>query len=471
MEPLHAARRWTRSRGANVAVIFALSALPILGVAGFAIDMAQRNSKATAVQNSLDMAGLAAAKFIKDNPNATQAELQAEVDAFFAAELTDVNNANMQDVMVQQTGTHLSLQVEGHMNTSIMHMLGRSTMPLNTKSMIALDLESKAEIALVLDTSGSMSRPSGSGTQMTVLQEAARGLVDDLVDPTDDRVQVSIVPFSSYVSVGVGMRGANWLRLDPDDSTVTENCQPAAWWRAANCTVKFEPCADEGGGICETPECPDATHVPQECTESVEVRTWNGCVRSRANREFQDLGYAVNPVPGFVSPNADACAPPIQDLTNNLSDLRDAIDNLQPRGETYIPTGLMWGLRTLSRRAPYHQTQANAAFFNSGGVQAVILMSDGENSLEPDGTGAHEEIAPGSTLANDNTEFLCRQMRNRGMEVYTVSFNVSDPVTQAMLANCASGPGYHFAASSANQLLSAFEAIRQRLKQEIAVAG
>ena len=474
MEFLLAARRWTRSRGANVAVIFALSALPILGVAGFAIDMAQRNSKATAVQNSLDMAGLAAAKFVKDNPNATHAELQAEVDAFFAAELTDVNNANMQGVMVQQTGTHLSLEVEGHMNTSIMHMFGRSTMPLNTESMIALELESKAEIALVLDTSGSMSRPSGSGTQMTVLQEAARGLVDDLVDPTDDRVTVSIVPFSSYVSVGIGMRGANWLRLDPDEIDTWETCQPSEAWRELNCTTTVVPCSGDESqvGPCEQTFCPVDPTALQECVTRTDVRTWHGCVRSRAIGEFRDQGYAGNPVPGFVSPSADSCAPPILALTNNLTDLHDAINDLQPRGDTYIPAGLMWAQRTLSRRSPYHQTQSNTAFFNSGGVQAVILMSDGENSLEPDAWGAHEPFAPGGgALAANNTEFMCRQLRNSGREVYTVAFNISDVATQTMLEECASGPSYYFAATGANQLLSAFEDIRQRLKQEIAVAG
>ncbi len=306
---------------------------------------------------------------------------------------------------------------------------------------------------------------------MTVLQEAARGLVDDLVDPTDDRVTVSIVPFSSYVSVGVGMRGEPWLRLDPDDSTMSTVCQPAAWWQTANCTVRIEPCANEEGGTCQRQECPDATGAPQECTQTFEVRTWNGCVRSRAMAEFRDQGYAGNPVPGFVSPGADACAPPIQELTNNLTDLHNTIDGLQPRGETYIPAGLIWAQRTLSRRRPYNETQSNTAFFNSGGVQAVVLMSDGENSLAPDATGAHEPIVPGDNLANNNTEFMCRQLRQSGREVYTVAFNITDVATRTMLENCASDPDYYFAASSADQLLSAFEDIRRRLKQEIAVAG
>lgn len=473
MEILCAASRWARGVSGNVATILALSALPIMGIAGFAIDMAQRNSKATAVQHSLDMAGLAAAKFIKDNPNASQAELQAQANAFFSAELFDVNNANMQDVSVQQSAKHLSLQVEGHMDTSIMHLLGHPTMPLNTTSMIALELESKAEIALVLDTSGSMARPSGSGTQMTVLQEAAHALVDDLVDPTSNRVRVSIVPFSSYVSVGVGMRGAKWLRLDPDEIDTSTTCQPSDAWRALNCTTTVVPCT--GGesqvGPCEQTFCPEDPTAPEDCVTRTEVRTWHGCVRSRHNREFFDLGYASSPVPGFVSPDANSCAPPIQDLTNNVTDLKAAIDNLQPRGETYIPTGLMWGLRTLSRRIPYNRAEHTTAFLNSGGVKALILMSDGENTLEPDATGAHEDIAPGSTLANDNTEEVCRILKRDQREVYTVAFNVSDVTTRTLLENCATRSSNYFEANNADQLLDAFEDIRQRLKQEIAVAG
>ncbi|HHI82656.1 MAG TPA: pilus assembly protein, partial [Rhizobiales bacterium] len=56
------ASRLLRSQAGNVGVIFALAAIPVLGLAGGAVDLSVANNARSALQNVCDSAALAATK-------------------------------------------------------------------------------------------------------------------------------------------------------------------------------------------------------------------------------------------------------------------------------------------------------------------------------------------------------------------------------------------------------------------------
>ena len=75
-------RRFLKDRRGNVAPMFALAVLPIIGLTGAAIDYSRANSIKISLQAALDSTSLAMAKLA---PTLTAAQLQTQANAYFLA--------------------------------------------------------------------------------------------------------------------------------------------------------------------------------------------------------------------------------------------------------------------------------------------------------------------------------------------------------------------------------------------------
>ena len=96
------------------------------------------------------------------------------------------------------TGRQVSVNVTGGFDTILMHLVGVDSLPYNASSE-AEESVNDVEVSLILDVSGSM----GSGTKMDDMQDAAKKFLDEiLAGAEDDRVSVSLVPYSTQVSAG-----------------------------------------------------------------------------------------------------------------------------------------------------------------------------------------------------------------------------------------------------------------------------
>ncbi|NQY14083.1 MAG: VWA domain-containing protein [Henriciella sp.] len=124
----------------------------------------------------------------------------------------------------------------------------------------------------------------------------------------------------------------------------------------------------------------------------------------------------------------------------------------------------------LTGNAPFPADQSISGFAASGGLKTIILMSDGANTLAPEVTGQIEDDLDGS-IANPNTREICRTIKGRGVEIYTVAYNITDIDTAALLEACASSESRFFAASSTDELKAVFEQITKQLQRDIAVSG
>jgi hypothetical protein len=194
---------------------------------------------------------------------------------------------------------------------------------------------------------------------------------------------------------------------------------------------------------------------------------WQGCVSSRPNPLNVTDAYDGNKFPGVLDID---CASEVQPLTASRAVLARKINGLVPRDNTYIPEGIMWGMRMLTNAQPF--TEGRPASGNGRPVRkALVVMTDGRNSLYPELNGAsfsaNKIVHVGNketAIANKYTTDACSAAKAEGIEVYTISFGNQVPNnTRELLEACATKPQLYFHASNAAGLNDAFNKIADEL--------
>ena len=477
MRLLRGGRRFAHNRRGASAVVFALCFLPMILMVGFAIDFGLHLTYKKKVQHALDMAGLAAARHLNQDMGADLDTIKTMVRGHFQSTLADADYINLNEVDVTRSGMRINLEVDGTMPTSFMHLGGVPTMSLFTESEAVYGVPSKAEIALVLDTSHSMTKTDGgSESRLDALRSAVGDMVLELIDPDASvEIKMAIVPFSNHVNVGVDQDGASWLAV-PADLTQTEtNCHIKHSWYVDNCESVTKSCgSDNVESTCATWDCGEleATADDWECTVSTREWEWHGCVQPRTDAFHLQAGYySAEQIPGILSLDPRRCATPIQPMTDVADDLDTAIDGLAARSETYIPTGLIWGLRMLTETAPFPAENSISEYMSQGGIKSIVLMSDGENTLFPDATGEVLDDEDNPAIANANTNAICETIKQAGVEIYVVAYNIDDAATSAILEDCASSESRFYPATSTDELKQVFVAITQQLGRDVSISG
>lgn len=472
--------RFVENRRATIVVAWAGALLAIMLVAGATIDMARHQAADKQVQYALDMAGLAAARHSRANPGLSDDELKQHAQSYFDAQIPSRRGLSLNALSLSWNADQdeLSLSIEGTVPTTIMQIAGKETLGINTSAQVSVGKPSEVEIALVLDMSHSM----GTGGRIDALRAAATDLVDTVIPGDEsDNVKISIVPFGTYVNVGMDKGGESWLSVPGSETNTDDICSGNQ-----ECTTTQVSCLIDGiESTCDDKVCRDLD-VPGTpvCYEFSEHLSWHGCVQSRRdpNDTRDTLNYSsTNIIPGMTSPAADACATPITALTNQSEDLKDAINTLSPRGLTYIPAGIMWGARTLSDHAPFDEGEDHDTLKARGGFKTIILMSDGANTLYLQ-QKSHEDLADKDIHpawhndqkddADERTLAACTHAKDLEVEIYVVSFEVSDEDTNTLLKACSSSEDTHFfLAADAQGLKDAFAAIANALMRDIAISA
>jgi Flp pilus assembly protein TadG len=192
------------ARDGNIAIIFALAALPIVGLVGASVDYSRANSVRAHVQSALDSTALMMWKSA-----ATTTDLKGAAKAYFVALLNDPKVAGTIDDVVYTPGSS-SLTVKGSatLQTDFMGIVGFPQLNITSSSTVKWG-NTRLRVALVLDTTGSMS----SAGKISALQSATKSLLTQLQNAATapEDVYVSIIPFSKNVNVGSGNSTATWI--------------------------------------------------------------------------------------------------------------------------------------------------------------------------------------------------------------------------------------------------------------------
>jgi len=486
---------------ANVGLMFALSLVPIMGAVGFGIDYANANRIKANLQTTLDAAALAGSASVAAsaatssnngnslNSNSDGVDSTPVVSAYVKANFTAKTGLNPTVTVNTLSSGQVDASASLVVNNQFMKFLGMPTMTVHATSEAVYGTGGTLEVAIVFDTTGSM-----AGTKITSAAAAASQLVSTLaaVPNAASKVKVGLVPFNYYVNVGTTYAGANWLT-----STATVSYSWTGPYTTYNCTIQPtysstltpQTCTSVNDGISSTWDCSYYAQLTPAggCSTSTTTVTnnysypWVGCVGSRDwpmddSATADKVGPSDTQVPALVAVPwviyYNTCPQtPLQRLQPMTSANATALQNVintqlvNVGGETYIPSGLLWGWRVLSPNQPF----ADGAPYSTTNTKAIVLMTDGANTHAPNYPD-HEMQNPnnGATgaatdLANTITQDTCKYIQSAGIKIYAIAFEVTDTNIKSILQNCATNVSYYYDATTIASLQAAFTSIGAQL--------
>ncbi len=480
-----AARLLSCARG-NVALMFALMALPLAMMAGFGVDLWRQNTAVTSAQSALDAAILAAAATDLEDEDA----LTAVVSGYLAANLHHGGLSTDYNIEVRYLDEiRIEGVLEGVTPTFFAALLGWEYLPVNVTATATRGSDDLIEVALVLDNTWSMSASDGGTTRIAGLKTAARALVNELMVSEDGQVRIGIVPYADYVNVGTGNRSESWLNV-PDDYSTTSTPSPRICYQVPVTTTSctggvLGTCTRRVDGVPENYSC---WTTPQQCTTTpvVPARTqeicngggspstthyrWFGCVRSRNVGDLRLNDTQPGTRYNVLMQNSQTCLNPILPLSETKATVLSRINGLVVniggyRPETYIPSGMVWGINALSPGAPFTEGRA----YGPNVRKIIVLMTDGENTLRYQPTDGTHVVPNAATRASQldatNTDLLslCTYAKSQNMEIYTVGLGVASVTAENILRSCATSAAYAHNANDTSALIAAFQRIARSI--------
>jgi Flp pilus assembly protein TadG len=402
-----------KNTSGNFAIAFGLMMFPLALAVGAAVDTANANYVKTSLQKAADAAALAGGS----QPDIKDKDLEKIVKDWASANGAEGVLASIKRINGKKDtkeGT-FSVEISGKMNTTLMGLLGIQTLDVGAVS--AVNLGTRAlELSLALDVTGSMNQRMPTGeTRMQALQAAAINMIStlDRQKQSAAELKVGVVPFAAYVNIGKGTgSGAN----------------------------------TSGGGP-----------------------NWDGCVGSRGNETSAEISTSETNYPLVES--VDCPTSEIQALHSNLGKSKSVIASLTPGGYTYIPDGVLWGMNVLTPESPYNQGMDESEKRKKQGIKALVVMTDGDNTVapmeapyrRPASSRAEQPEIKGK--ADQLTLEACNEAKKLGIEVFTVSFMITNEESEQMLQECATSAAQYFNADNSAQLTDAFQAIGKKLAQ------
>lgn len=495
-------------RRGNVGVIFALALLPILAATGSAVDVTRALQVKARLNSALDAAGLAAGRKI----DANDATIRATAEAYFRANYPEDALGVPGTLIVNITDTTITLDVSARVETTIMKIAGFDEINVTSSTEISRAVTG-LEIALALDNTGSM-----AGTKLDNLKTASHDLINILFgsESFPTRLKMSIVPFAAGVKVrpfdGTSGFSPDWLDMTGASSihrgvngdfdfaagqtiwTLYDNINGRHW---LGCLME-RPRRASGQRLDEldTPPSsgdPDTLFVPWFAPDEpngssptypnsylADAVSGTAAVKQRSTAKYPASGVDISSStssskgPDYNCKSMQSMLP----LTNNRALLEDKIDSMTAAYLTHIPIGLAWGWRTLSPEAPYTE---GAEYTDEDTIKALVLMTDGENTISGNSThnrstftgyGYLAKLRLGPTIDTPSeaqneldakTIRLCNNIKAKGIRLYTIAFQVTDTTTLNMLRDCATTPDNFFPSSSAEALSTAFRTIASEL--------
>ena len=403
-------------------MIFALSLIPLVGLAGAAIDYTRASSVHAELDSALDATSLAMAKVA---PGLTSTQLQTASQAFFSGvfSASGVTTPAVKVTYTPSAGTSSATVVASataSVPTSFMGLFGTSQVTVSGSSTTTWG-NTRLRVALALDNTGSMA----SSGKISALQTATKNLLSQLqsaVINTGD-VYVSIVPFAKVVNIGTSSYASTWI-----DWTA---------WDSAN-----QSCTKKG-----------------VCTPYSHSSYWDGSIMDRT--QDYDISNTLptttaTKFPASQGTSADATPLAMVPLTYDWSALNTEVTNMSPGGGTNQAIGLAWAWQSLTQGNPLNAPAEDPKFQYN---HIIIILSDGLNTEDRwYGDGVNH-----STQVDAREALLCSNIKATGTIIYAVQVNTDGEPTSTVLQGCASDPSKFFLLTSSSAIVSTFQQIGTNL--------
>lgn len=414
--------RFKRNERGAVAVFITLALIPLMVAAGLAIDLSRAYLIKGRLSHALDAAGLAVGSMRTTTTDS--AYLENKFRDFMDLNFSSANIGTVHSLSFSDQGGVITVSGQATVDTAFMRIVGIDTMTVGADAEIVVETNG-LELVMVLDNTGSM----GGNNKLNDMKDAAHELIDILFgDETNPSLlKVGLVPFDNTVNIGTA----------------------------------------------------NAAYVPNVGSYNWGWGSWEGCVMARSYpHDVQDSSVAVG---GSWEPfwNANSwwdrnryCPNPITPLTNDRTTLDNQIDAMQALGSTHVNLGAVWGWRTISPQEPFTE---GTAYGDPDWNKAVILLTDGENTMIDSYYSAFGWLSDGNlgtttsrsvaeNELDDRLREVCTGMKNDGIIVYTITFQVPDLTTRMLFEDCATDSDKYYDSPDAATLNVAFRAIGAELK-------
>jgi Flp pilus assembly protein TadG len=269
--------RFATAEQGNIAVIFAIALIPVLGLIGAAVDYSRAVKARTSMQTALDSTALMLSKDLTQG-TITTSQITAKAQAYFNALFTDplaavTVSANYTAATSSNAAT-IVLSADGSVPTQFIRILSRMINSLspsltnnNTFDNIGLRTTTtttwgnvKMRVALALDNTGSMAQ-DGKITALRNAVAGSGGLIDQLsaLSKNNGDVYISVIPFAKVVNVGSSNYGQSWIDwtdwLNPPTSQPNNGSYQATLpmnWHAVGPGARCPFTNSSGGFTCTT---------------------------------------------------------------------------------------------------------------------------------------------------------------------------------------------------------------------------
>lgn len=493
---------WRDQKG-SVAVIVAVSTMILIMIVGAAIDLGTATHVRSSLQGAVDAASLAAGKAdpVVDPQGMPKVAETQEALRVVAQNVFNANNAvsrlaTVDPVKITYTAPvgitpdTVLISISARMPTTFLSIFGIGSLDIAVESKSQRPQPGPVDLVLVLDTTASMAASPASGGQRKIdtLKVAATQLVNQVMASGSANIQVGVVPYTSYVNVGLRNPVPDWVIPIERDY-----CSSYTWQFPGNkCTTWKYDCLIDG--VMKQNACTgqDCTPLGKQICTGMSRSPWGGCIGARTVLNNVPTNIAANTstdafLDKISSPtdpkysgqsllstgNNALCPKPIVGLTTNRAGVLASIAGLVAAGDTHIPNGLIWGWNVLSPGEPY-AARTKEQLEAIGGRKVLLLMTDGINANSPRMIdGAY--LANGSTSltlpwrdgskSNTLTADVCNNIKADGIQIFTVLFDVpAGSGIESILKNCASDPDtMSFNARNTDDLLRAFRNITDQL--------
>jgi len=445
--PANLLSRFKRSESGNVAMLFGLMLMTMCLLIGGSVDMGRWLNARDQTFSAMDAAVLAAGRALQTGTS--QADAMA-----LAKRVYDSNTKNRIKVIndsvrftVKDDGATIATLGQVSVKTPFLGFANIESLPLFTEEELpeattAQDRYERfnREVAVMLDVSGSMCSPCSKRDDMKV---AAKDLVQILMKnnaTSEYKARVAVVPFSGDVRPAQSILS---LVTDPAaPTTVTKTTGSGR--KTKSYTYTKSKCVGERTGT-------------QKYTDAV---AQSGAYVLPAYGDSSSNNYCDISTTATVLP-----------LTLDKDAVIARINGLATGGGTAGHVGTAWAYYMLSPSwGSIVGTASRPANYGTEGLKKIaILMTDGEYNLVRDfqgvtvGDSGSGSSANGKTSAQQAVE-ICTQMKNNGIEVYTVGFDLGGNSTAInTLSSCASSAAHAYLADNGEQLKQAFRDIAIKL--------
>jgi Flp pilus assembly protein TadG len=402
-------KRFKQDASGNIAMIFGLTFIPLMLAAGVAVDSINLVTMDTKVSKALDAAVLAVAA-----SSGSKKDREAIGEKTYYANLPpNLLNAASGKPKFKITGEKVSAFVEAVADTSIMSLAGIDTVDINVGAEVSIKEKKTAEIALVLDYSGSMAEVAGTEVKYVAMQKAATKLIDDLVAVDKDKVMFGLVPFSHYVMAPL----------------------PAAFVKDPNFS---------GTRLVCTQDRPHPANLKDVSPGTSDATKWGQ----------PDIDTDGRNCAGMMTRGLE-----VKPLSNDFGAIKSQLQKMRPYYRTHISLGAEFGFHVLSPNAPFK----GGADYNDTTVEKfMVLLTDGRQTVSGFGPGGIRT----EDQARANLGSICSAAKAEGIKVITIAYDLRDEETRNNLANCASGKDKFFVADDNKDIAEAFDSIKQLLVTE-----